>query len=741
MKSSLSLHLIAKDEEHNLKPLIESVKDVVDEIYLTDTGSTDGTIELAKSLGCEVSQFKWINDFSAARNFNFQFGKTDYQMWLDCDDSLKDAHAFKLWREELMPLADYHLATYHYANVEGVPTCSFLRERVIKRDKGFKWEYFLHEGIKPVGNGPIRQDVAKTWSVWHRRSEADLKADRSRNLNLFRGRERLLDARMTMYHAKELFESGFFEQAITWMNKALTMPLELHDKLIGYQYLAYALSAQAAENLELAQKYGDDAYNQNALKYMEEALRVCFEGLLIDPHRAEFSATISDIYLRVQQFGKAIPWLSMAKAAIPQLGAAANGTLFTSDEAYSKHPRTQLTKAYANLGLWDRSKIEAIKLHEKHPSDESKMLLGEINKALNFNVISKDVIDTDDIVISCPPNAGFFEWDGEVYREKFCGGSETAAVEMAENLAKITGRKVYIFNSRKEAKLIHGVHYIPVGELHEYFSKFKPWLHIAWRHSTKLTDAFSILWCHDLFTAGSEAIDNYNFIACLTPFHQRFTQAKMGIPLNKTWVTRNGLNPEKFKIEAGPRDPFSFVFSSSPDRGLDRAMRVLDRVREKYPQITLKVHYGIEHLEKYGLGDMQKMLKQMMDERPWVKYIGKTSQPDLIKSFKESAYCVQPSDFIETSMISANERLACGVYQIIRNVGAVQDTLKWASENKMADLVDSDCITEKDHDLYAERVIQAIEQEAYKRVSFDPDQVSWEKVALEWIEFRKSQKL
>ncbi len=51
---SISLCMIVKDEEHNLPRCLDSVVDVVDEIIIVDTGSTDRTVEIAKSYGAKV---------------------------------------------------------------------------------------------------------------------------------------------------------------------------------------------------------------------------------------------------------------------------------------------------------------------------------------------------------------------------------------------------------------------------------------------------------------------------------------------------------------------------------------------------------------------------------------------------------------------------------------------------------------------------------------------------------------
>ncbi|WP_206687834.1 hypothetical protein, partial [Streptococcus pseudopneumoniae] len=76
-------------------------------------------------------------------------------------------------------------------------------------------------------------------------------------------------------------------------------------------------------------------------------------------------------------------------------------------------------------------------------------------------------------------------------------------------LHKISGRTVKIFNVRDDALDFNGVEYRSTNQLNEYMSKNKPWLHIAWRHTIKITNAPTFCWSHDLSTPGVEAIDNY----------------------------------------------------------------------------------------------------------------------------------------------------------------------------------------------------------------------------------------
>jgi len=80
--------MITKNEEAFLGQCLDSVKSIADEIIIVDTGSTDKTREIAKKFSAKIYDFKWVDDFSAARNFGIEHATKDWVLVLDADETI-----------------------------------------------------------------------------------------------------------------------------------------------------------------------------------------------------------------------------------------------------------------------------------------------------------------------------------------------------------------------------------------------------------------------------------------------------------------------------------------------------------------------------------------------------------------------------------------------------------------------------------------------------------------------------
>src|SRR5262249_36848573 len=94
----VSLCMIVRNEERFLAECLQSVADLVDEIVVIDSGSTDRTKEIAAGFGAKVIDFTWVDNFAAARNESLRHATGNWIPWLDADERLDAANRERLRR-------------------------------------------------------------------------------------------------------------------------------------------------------------------------------------------------------------------------------------------------------------------------------------------------------------------------------------------------------------------------------------------------------------------------------------------------------------------------------------------------------------------------------------------------------------------------------------------------------------------------------------------------------------------
>ena len=149
---TISLCMIVKNEEKILERCLDSVADLVDEIVIADTGSTDATREIARRYTEKVYDFPWTDDFSAARNFVFSRATREYIYSADADEVLspENRERFRLLKETLLP--EVEIVQMKYANQLQFNTVynydEEYRPKIFKRKRDFVWEAPIHETVR-----------------------------------------------------------------------------------------------------------------------------------------------------------------------------------------------------------------------------------------------------------------------------------------------------------------------------------------------------------------------------------------------------------------------------------------------------------------------------------------------------------------------------------------------------------------------------------------------------------------
>ncbi len=152
--TTCSATLIVKNEEANLYRCLQALQGLVHEIVVVDTGSDDGTVEIARAFTEHVHFFAWCDDFAAARNFAIGRATGDYVLSVDADEHLLD-------RESALSLIESFIHRYTPDVVGTVDIISAIGsggdaqevrtvvQRFFRRDR-FRFEGAIHEQLVPV---------------------------------------------------------------------------------------------------------------------------------------------------------------------------------------------------------------------------------------------------------------------------------------------------------------------------------------------------------------------------------------------------------------------------------------------------------------------------------------------------------------------------------------------------------------------------------------------------------------
>jgi len=157
--AGVSLTMIVRNEEGNLADCLACVRDLVDEIVILDTGSTDRTKEIAAGFGAKVANFPWIDHFAAARNEALKHATGRWVFWLDADDRLDEPNRQKL-KQLFAALPEANVAYSMKCRCVGGRTETLVDHvRLFRNDASLRWEHRVHEQILPSirrGGGEIR---------------------------------------------------------------------------------------------------------------------------------------------------------------------------------------------------------------------------------------------------------------------------------------------------------------------------------------------------------------------------------------------------------------------------------------------------------------------------------------------------------------------------------------------------------------------------------------------------------
>lgn len=292
-----------------------------------------------------------------------------------------------------------------------------------------------------------------------------------------------------------------------------------------------------------------------------------------------------------------------------------------------------------------------------------------------------------DVAIYCGP--GWEPWSPLDIERKGLGGSETAAVRLAEQLSEL-GYVVTVYAeveqcSFRDVIFRHHSVFDPLERRDALICSRIP--EIADR---PLNARVRLLWLHDtdpgdrLTTQRAEPFDH---VLCLSRWHRDHLAGMYPFIRGKLRQIRNGITHAYFRLGDEPERRRRVVYTSSPDRGLDYLLEWWPEIRGQVPDAEFAFAYS-DVYNRVAQSDPviakhRQRCAELLEGLEGVKRLGSLTQPQVANLMRASLVWAHPSwstpadsPFYETSCIGAMEAQAAGCVVVASDWGALSETVR-----------------------------------------------------------------
>ena len=359
-------------------------------------------------------------------------------------------------------------------------------------------------------------------------------------------------------------------------------------------------------------------------------------------------------------------------------------------------------------------------------------------------------------------------YDGSTLDKRGLGGSESAVIRMAQELAKI-GFEVTVFNDCTSddsmPDIYDNVLYLPLDNTQLDLYQFD--VCIVSRSVKPIAEDWPVvklakhvcLWMHDTFCEGDNEIEylgnqgKLNEIFTLSDWHNGYVthcdhgvRRNFDILKNHIFMTRNGIgNMNPGWIDVRDKDPDLFVFNASVTKGMVPLVKqIWPKVKQRIPNAKLKIVGGFyKFREAAGPDQQQKDWTDLMIQYGGdIEFTGVITQQEISEILRKASYMIYPVGFPETFGISTLEALAHNVPLITCRFGALEETaidlaswkinypvepnwaLPWLNQDSQVDIFVDAVVN-----AYNNRYLHQQKMYACNQVK---DICTWDTVALQW---------
>lgn len=654
---------------------------------------------LRSTAGLAWAHLPWDDDFAEQRNHSFELVPEEHEwiLWIDTDDTLAAPDGLG-FLHELDPLTTGVFLPYDYGHdpETGVVIVRQQRERILSRRARWRWVYPIHEVCQSgVGTQLARRDDA--WIVHHREPRHNpATRERNRRILVRALREHPDVSRFKRYLADETYTES--------------------DLATGEERVELLLAAGKAYGDYVREApWEDDAYTANhrmadiqrELGEHARAIDTELQGIKL---RASWPDSYNGIALSCLELGdaaRAEEWadLCLRACAAPDTSQAIEPLelVYTPHllRGLAKRERGDLEGALGDLriaqSVWNPKDLDdrVRKLQEQYDSAEADAPMPGPKRSANLTKGGRE------------RSVAFFTrplsepWHPLLEEKGGIGGAETCVMRLAKRFAE-DGWRTTVFGTPGEHAGEHdGVEYWPSTE----FVAAEPWRVVIASRVPELFDSelnadVKLLWLHHVnlrdellakdVGLAEGRLDRFDATVCLSQWHAMHTRALYSDvpPID---VIPNGIESSWYDREPEPRTEPRFVYSSSPDRGLDVLLGLWPEIVGKWPGATLDVYYGWESIDAIvrsnpgsrmaqGLAAFKQYVVSLVDRLNTehgggITMHGRVPQRELAKRLHDATVWSYPTYFMETHCLTAIEMQLAGVIPVTSRLAALEETV------------------------------------------------------------------
>ena len=725
-KQTICLNMIVKDEGHIIAKTLQNICNNIDITYwvISDTGSTDNTKEIIqrffseKNIPGEMFDNKW-QDFGHNRSLALKhaYNKTDYLLIFDADDSFHGTI-------KLPDNLDADLYRLKFGGCGG----SFVYNRplLINNKKRFKFKGVLHEFLEPEDTNNIKNVLIEgDYYIESGKTGARSKDPEKYSKDAIilekafnEENDGSLKDRYAFYCAQSYKDSGNKEKAIEWYKLCLAGNNWDQEKyyssyMISHLYKALGKNADAIHYALKTMEYdihriegvvfACTLYQKQGMHNMIIALYEQFKNyktnskhlamkLFVDKSmymgKFEFLVSVSAFYSDKPEIGYVVTRDLIIETREAQIALLSLGNLRFYLKYFNEHKGFELLLSFYNIvnqmptvESYHHETLQFIKNKIKPKLDDKQckqLKILEDTYGNKYNIYPKNKKQSIAIY------SGFskIRYNGKNYSDKKIGGSEIAAINIAENLA---GQyNVYYTGYNIEPVTHNGVMYISVEQLRDLLDKEVIDNMIVVRYINFFTNfrntaRKTYLWLHDTVPSpwiNGKAIQNSGYdlihnlqdkidkIICLSPWHYNKVLKDSRLSPAKLAIIGNGLNNNEFK-DVVVRKKNRFIYASAADRSLALIVNIFPKIVEKIPDAELHI-----------FSDADDKIKEEIKGKDFFVYHGRVTHEQIIKEFQQSDIMLYlPLQFCETYCICALEAQRAGCLCFVSNLGSLPDVV------------------------------------------------------------------